>query len=391
MSQSMKTLNAPGDLNISRVLRLIWQRKGISRIEIAQHLGIDKSTVTKIVSALEDIGIIRAFAQGSAGPLGGRKPIQLEIIPDFACALGIEVTTEGFLAVVVNLNGEIVASSGEEIKFASVTDSFESAIASVAPTIERLNVPLIGIGLGVPAIVNTETGTIIQSIPLLIHDKIEFSAWARDRYETPVYVENDARCGCLGEITMRHGMNLDNALFLLSEIRRITGSTESRKNLSVGFGFIINGQPHYGSGFFAGEFRSIMWEEGNAGQFQSNDATGDRIGSDETVTGPLFTELARHAALLANMLDLSYVFLGGLPDALTENLATKVRAELRRNWPYSATRECSVLPASLGLQAVAYGAAGHCLQRFFSLPNIYQPSGTGPSVKETLSMFRGTD
>ncbi|HPX47618.1 MAG TPA: MarR family transcriptional regulator, partial [Treponemataceae bacterium] len=50
----MKTLNGPGDLNISRVLRLIWQQKGISRIEIAQQLGIDKSTVTKIVSSLEE-------------------------------------------------------------------------------------------------------------------------------------------------------------------------------------------------------------------------------------------------------------------------------------------------------------------------------------------------
>ena len=41
----MKTLNAPGDLNISRVLRLIWQIKGISRIEIAQQLGISYRTV----------------------------------------------------------------------------------------------------------------------------------------------------------------------------------------------------------------------------------------------------------------------------------------------------------------------------------------------------------
>ena len=93
----MKTLNAPGDLNISRVLRLIWQLKGISRIEIAQQLGIDKSTVTKIVSSLEEIGIIRAFAQGNAGPQGGRKPIHLEIVPDFGMAVGFEINTYGFL------------------------------------------------------------------------------------------------------------------------------------------------------------------------------------------------------------------------------------------------------------------------------------------------------
>jgi predicted NBD/HSP70 family sugar kinase len=386
----MKTLNAPGDLNISRVLRLIWQIKGISRIEVAQQLGIDKSTVTKIVSSLEEIGIIRGFAQGSAGPLGGRKPIQLEIVPEFGAALGIEITTEGYLAALVNLNGQIITSRSGKISFVSVFDSFEAAIGSIMPEIERLNMPLIGIGVGLPAVVNTETGTIMQSIPLLIHDRIEFCNWATAKFNTPVYIENDARCGGLGEITIRHGMDLDNALFVLAEIRRITGSNESRKNLAVGFGFIINGQTHYGSDFSAGEFRSIMWEKGNSGQFQSNDIVGDKIGLDSGVTGILFTELAKHVAMLANILNLNHIFLGGLSADLTEILAEKIREEISLNWPYSHTmpKKCAVVQASLGTEAVAYGAAGHCLQRFFSLPNIYQPSGNGPSVKQALTMFK---
>lgn len=384
----MKTLNAPGDLNMSRVLRLIWQVKGISRIEIAQQLGIDKSTVTKIVSSLEEIGIIRAFAQGSAGPLGGRKPIQLEIAPEFGVALGIEITTGGFLAVLVDLNGQILASADEDMEITSVKDALDAAIQRMADVIEGLNVPLIGIGVGVPGIVNTEKGSIIQSIPLMIHEETDFCGWASEKYQTPVYIENDARCCCLGEIVSRHGRNLENALFILAEIRRITGSTGSRKNLSVGCGFILNGQTHYGKEFSAGEFRSIMWEPGNSGQFQSNDLSNDRIGSDRSVTGSVFTELARHAALLVNILNLNHTFIGGLPDDLTNELAEMIRAEIALKWPYTLQQNCEVQPASLGTKAVAYGAAGHCLQRFFSLPNIYQPSGSGPSVKETLSMIK---
>jgi len=384
----MKTLNGPGDLNISRVLRLIWQHKGISRIEIAQQLGVDKSTVTKIVSSLEEIGIIRAFAQGNAGPQGGRKPIQLEVTPDFGVTFGIEITTDGILAVMVNLNGEILEYLDIRMPVTSVYDAFDLAVEQLSLKREILGRPLLGIGVGIPAIVNTETGTIVQSIPLVIHDPIHFAGWAREKYGTPVYIENDARCGCLGEITLRHGMELDNALFLLAEIRKITGSTESRKNLSVGLGFILNGQPHYGKQFSAGEFRSILWEPGNSGQFQSNDMTGDRIGSDESVTGSMFTELARHAALLTNSLNLNYVFIGGLDDSLTEDLIARINSEIVRNWPYEHAQQYSVIPASLGRKAVAYGAAGHCLQRFFSLPNIYQPSGSGPSIKETLTKIK---
>lgn len=387
----MKTLNAPGDLNLSRVLRLIWQVKGISRIEIAQQLGIDKSTVTKIVASLEGIGIIREFAQGHAGPQGGRKPIQLEIVPHFGCVLGIEINTDGFLAILVDLSGAILASARAEMPVTSVFDAFDAAVSRLSPEIESRNVPLIGIGVGVPAIVNTGKGSIIQSIPLMINDEVDFCAHAREKYGVPVFIENDARAGCLSEITIRHSMNLDNALFLLAEIRKITGSTESRRNLSAGFGFILGGQPHYGAEFSSGEFRSILWEPGNSGQFQSNDIAGERVGLDVSVTGSVFSELARHVALIVNLLNLNNVFIGGLSGELTETLAERIRREIKIMWPYALPQNCAVSPASLGADSVAYGSAGHCLQRFFSLPSIDEPSRSGPSVKEVLASMKGAD
>ena len=73
----MKSINPLSEINTSRILRLVWQKKGISRVEIANTLNLDKSTVTKIVSSLNDIGIINEIAQGETGPQGGRKPIYL--------------------------------------------------------------------------------------------------------------------------------------------------------------------------------------------------------------------------------------------------------------------------------------------------------------------------
>lgn len=387
----MKTLNAPGDLNLSRVLRLIWQVKGISRIEIADRLGIDKSTVTKIASTLQDIGIIRAFAQGSTGPLGGRKPIHLEVTPDFGLALGIEINPDWITLVLVNLQGEIIRETRRETPTASVFEAFDEAVAAIRPDIDELGIPLIGIGIGVPAIVNPDAGRIIQSIPLMIHEPLGFSEWARKKYSVPVFVENDARCGCLGEIIVRHGNDLENAVFLLAEIRRLTGESGSRKNLSVGFGFVIGGQPHYGKDFSAGEFRSILWRPGNSGQFKSNDVSGDRIGSDKSVTGSMFQELAGHVALLTNILNLNQVFIGGLPEELTGELSRLILDEIRLKWPYPLSHRFEVVPASLGPKAVAYGAAGQCLQRFFSLPNISQKSGGGPSVREALEKIKAVE
>ena len=87
----MKSINPLSDINVSRILRLVWKKKGISRVEIANTLNLDKSTVTKIVSSLTDIGIVKEIAEGSTGPQGGRKPIYLEISKSFACVGGIEI------------------------------------------------------------------------------------------------------------------------------------------------------------------------------------------------------------------------------------------------------------------------------------------------------------
>ncbi|HPX27207.1 MAG TPA: winged helix-turn-helix transcriptional regulator, partial [Treponemataceae bacterium] len=101
----MKSINSPSDINVSRILRLIWQKKGISRVEIASELGIDKSTVTKIVSSLDELGLISQLSQGDTGPLGGRKPIFLQISPSFACIGGVEINPGRYVCCILNMHG----------------------------------------------------------------------------------------------------------------------------------------------------------------------------------------------------------------------------------------------------------------------------------------------
>lgn len=70
----MRTVNT-NTANRIRVLRTIWLNEGISRIEIAELLGLDKSTITNIVSALQKKQIITEIAEGVSGPQGGVVPL----------------------------------------------------------------------------------------------------------------------------------------------------------------------------------------------------------------------------------------------------------------------------------------------------------------------------
>ncbi len=58
-------------INTSNVLKTIWNNKGISRIDIAKKLKLDKSTVTVIVNNLIDKNYVIEIVEGEAGPKGG--------------------------------------------------------------------------------------------------------------------------------------------------------------------------------------------------------------------------------------------------------------------------------------------------------------------------------
>ena len=56
------------NINPSRVLRLLWQKKEITRIDLAQELGLHKSTITNIINDALAKGMVLETAAGRAGP-----------------------------------------------------------------------------------------------------------------------------------------------------------------------------------------------------------------------------------------------------------------------------------------------------------------------------------
>ena len=71
--------------NTSLVARLIWQRKSISRAEIARELNLYRSTVTNITSYLISSGVVVEGKRLASTQQGGRKAVELSINPNFGC------------------------------------------------------------------------------------------------------------------------------------------------------------------------------------------------------------------------------------------------------------------------------------------------------------------
>ena len=365
--------NKLNEINTSRVLQKLWFSKGISRVDIARELGLGKSTVTNIVSALMRRNLVKRVTGGKSGPSGGRRPSHLMINDGYGYILGLEIQTERFTAVAVDVQGAVIFSRSEKIAITTdVVSTFFDVLGSLSARMKGMELPLIGIGVGMAGIIDPHRGIILKSNPLDIHAPLDFYRGIASRQKVPVLVENDAKCCCWGELAFKKTERHANFMFVLGEFRKGRARRSSYWGIAVGFGFVINGKVHYGEDFSAGEFQSILWEEPNQGQFSVSDDASRAIRKDRKVLQKVLKELSGHISFLVNSLNLSCVVIGGEIGAHREELTTILRQEIRRNWSYDNEVDCAIEFATLGDRAVAYGAAGMFLERFFSIPEVVE-------------------
>ena len=385
-------------LNTSRVMREIWINKQISRIQIAKNLGLDKSTISSIVANLLNDGIIREHAEGEAGPQGGRKPVYLTLNRSYACVLGIEFRPESYTAVAVDLQGGILYSKFELIRLsgANFKDVFFDVTSRMRAELARIEVPLLGIGVGVSGVVDPQKGIIRYSIPLQMEREFDFRRQITEDYDLPLFLENDANACAWGELAFHRVKNLQDFLFLLVEFRNIKDRERFHQKTAVGIGIVLNGRVHYGHRYSAGEFRSTFCTTQSKGQFSITEEEAYLIEEEPEVLHRFIRELAKNSAMMVNTFNFSHVFLGGDIERYKKEVQEVLTEEIERNWPYPDEVRCKIRFSSLGDKSVAYGAAGMMLHRLFadigiseSVERIHPGGPTGVELINQTSLVGG--
>ncbi len=102
-----------GTYNVNVVLSAIQASDGTSRVEIAQQTGLTAQTVSVIVRRLIEQGIVE---ESGSRPSGAGKPRKaLRINPAAAYAVGIHFDPLNVSIVVMDMNGQALARSHQEI------------------------------------------------------------------------------------------------------------------------------------------------------------------------------------------------------------------------------------------------------------------------------------
>ncbi|HMK50641.1 MAG TPA: ROK family protein [Thermodesulfovibrionales bacterium] len=136
-------------------------------------------------------------------------------------AIGIDLGGTNLRCAVISRDGEIIRKVSEP-----TSDSIEAEIFRLIDRVLADDVA--GVGLGVAGLIDRRQGRVLVSPNLPGIEHIDFVSGIRQRFNLPVFVENDANAAALGELISGAGKGLSNfVLFTLG-----TG---------IGGGIICNG------------------------------------------------------------------------------------------------------------------------------------------------------
>ncbi len=295
---------------------------------------------------------------------------------DYGCVVGLEIQTERYTAVAVDLDGKVLYSRSEPMKAEGkqLPSVFLDIMSEVSLDLENRALEPLGIGVGVSGIVDSANGVIQQSLPLGISLPVDFTASGARLLGKPLCIDNDANCCCWAELVRNRGNRPREFLFLLGEFRKERVGDVNGGGVSVGLGLVIGGRVHLGANSSAGEFRSVFRTAETRSQFSLPDETMSAAMNDQSAFREVAREIGRNVALLVNTLDLSHVFIGGSVEKFRSILIPVIDEEVQKNWPYGK-KSLQIELSELGDLIVAYGAASMFLERLFSLPEIEEVPG----------------
>jgi predicted NBD/HSP70 family sugar kinase len=231
--------------NVRIVLESIRLYGPVSRIDLARRTNLTAQTVTNITRELLKASLIQEAQRSQEGR--GAPSILLQLNPDGAFSIGMDLDKDHMTAVLVDMTGAVRQRTNLDLNFPSPEDAmvlFENTAKSLI-TAEKIEMDRIwGIGVGLPGPLGISEGSVVtRTVNARLMPgwhNIPVAKILSDQMNIPVYLENNASAAALGERWYGEGRHIGNFFYVYF-------------GAGLGGGVVINGQLHSGHTGNAGE------------------------------------------------------------------------------------------------------------------------------------------
>lgn len=225
-------------INRIRTIRSIFACERISQPEIAAQINSSWPTVLQNVKELLALGLVQEV--GSFESTGGRKPRAFAPVRDARLAIGLEITQNHVVAVLIDLSGSLLQYERKREPFALEESYFlmlGDLVSELLCGVKNGASKLLGVGISLPGIVD-KTGELLIYSHVLGSQNVATSVFS-GHIPYPCLFINDANAAGLAEA--REQASPRNLVYL------------SLSN-SVGGAILPDGALYTGDALQAGEF-----------------------------------------------------------------------------------------------------------------------------------------
>lgn len=191
-----------------QVFQHVRSKGRAARAEITRALQVSAGSVTTLSADLIAAGILREVSDLPPEPTRevgrGRPPVALEVVGSAAYVIGIKLAFKNHSAVLCDFAGNVVttATVPSSDKRRSTSQLLDEVMALIEQVIDKSQTlaPKIGaVGIGLPGIVDKDSGLIRWS-SLLHEANVNLVTAFEHRFSAPLLIDNDTNMLTLAEL-----------------------------------------------------------------------------------------------------------------------------------------------------------------------------------------------
>ena len=383
--------------NLGLVLRHVIERGPRSRATIALETGLNKTTVSRLVGELMELGLLQERGIEARGT-AGRPGHVVDVARDGAVALGLEINVDYLSVQATDLAGGSryrarQAADNRETDAGAVLDRLAELVRGALKEVQAQGLRAIGATVALPGLVDVKRGMLLAA-PNLCWSDVAIVDELRERIDVPLPVDadNEANLAALAELWEGVAVGVSDFMYASGQV-------------GVGGGIVLGGELFRGYRGFGGELGHMVVDAaGPRCACGSRGCLETRCGLEPllaaagstplaaTGSGRPVADLARRARAqdpvalaalhecgvwlgialgnVANLLSPEAIVLGGYFAPIATWLAPAIEHELSVRVLGGDDAVPPVLASSLGAEAAVRGAAATQLRRVLADPTL---------------------
>ncbi|MEA2256991.1 MAG: hypothetical protein QOG35_3036, partial [Solirubrobacteraceae bacterium] len=246
------SLESLRERNRLRVVDALRMKGAVSRADIARQTGLSRSTVSSLVADLQAAGLVTERAPDGlapGGPQGGRPPVLVALDRSAGALLGMDFGHGHLRIAVADLSYTVMAEGFVELEVdTAAREALDAAAQMAGELLDEAGIEggrVLAAGMGLPGPIDRESGVVQSQAILPGWVGLDPAAEMERRLGVPVYVDNDANVGALGESTFGAGRGTHVMAYL-------------RLSAGIGAGLVFGGRPFRGAKGVAGEIGHVL-------------------------------------------------------------------------------------------------------------------------------------